>query len=176
LRPVAPCPFRLLGRRSIKAILILLPVILVCCSSSASAAQSDSPWIIPWHQIGDVWIGMSRSRLVAEYGRGKPLMAGYPDAGAVYPQLIVEFTGGIVTTVRTYSRRYRTPDDFGVGSRIPLHVCPNNSGEDCWKGFTLDGHEHWWSKSVTWNGRRFTAFIYVEANYSVVTGFQFGGY
>jgi hypothetical protein len=164
---VSPRPFGPVRKRGV---LILLGVVLVCCSSSASAARTDRPRIVPWHQIGDIWIGMSRRQLVSEYGRGKPLMAGYPDAGAVYPTLSVEFTGGTVTTIRTYSRRYRTPDGFGVGSRIPHRPCY------CWNGFRPDFHEHWWSKTVTWNGRKFTAFIYVDDNYSRVTGLQLGGY
>jgi hypothetical protein len=173
---VPPRPFGPV-RESISGIaLILLGVVCVCCSSSAGAARTDAPRIVPWHQIGDIWIGMSRRELVSEYGRGKPLMASYPDAGAVYPMLTVEFTGGSVTTIRTYSRRYRAPDGFGVGSRIPLHPCPNNAAEYCWNGFVLDGHEQWWSKTVIWSGRKFTAFIYVDANYSRVIGLQFGGY
>src|SRR5947208_2978697 len=42
----------------------------------ASVAPVDAPSIIPWHQIGDVGIGMPKQRVSAEYGRGRLVDSG----------------------------------------------------------------------------------------------------
>jgi hypothetical protein len=136
--------------------------------ASANGLSNDQPRIIPWHQIGDVGIGMPRTRVLSEYGTGKivaPDLREYRVRGGT---LRVVFSKGRVAGVETNSRRYRTPGGFGVGSRIPLRPC------ECWNGFQLCGHEQRWDKTVTWNGHKFDASIYVDSNYTLVGAISFG--
>ena len=147
-------------------------------TASAGAMPTDPPRIIPWHQIGDVGIGMLKSRVTSEYGPGTntpgaPELWDYRVRGG---KLTVSYSRGRVRSVSTNSQRYRTPNGFGIGSHIPLRACQSiaNRCEILWHGFQLDGHELDWVKFVTWNGHKFLAIIYVSSDYTLVTSIQLG--
>lgn len=107
---------------------------------AAAALRVDDPRIVPWYMIGNVGIGMSRSRV--EYAYGAPSTADFYDVHGGFANLEVVYTNGLVSYLLLTSPYYKTAGGIGVGSRIPLGRCHHKPGGGCvyrWNGFTYAG-------------------------------------
>jgi hypothetical protein len=87
----------------------------------------DSPVLVPWSGIGAIQLGEMRSQVRRDYdsvGRRYHTLGYYVlHRSRVY----VTFEDGVVNQIDFTTPYYRTPDGFGVGSRIPT------GGQ--WRGF-----------------------------------------
>jgi len=137
---------------------------LSCASSAALAARTttDPPRLVPWSKIGDIGLGMLKSRVQYEYGSegdGFHVLQRYPGAPAVCgkaaceqgfyllhgSRVIVTFYGNRVGEIGFSTPYYRTSSGFGVGSVIPLGSCHKTTANACeyrWKGFVLNPTYH----------------------------------
>jgi hypothetical protein len=175
------------SRRTGRAVRIAALVVLAVGSTTALVSKhaaarpslvSDPPRIIPWHQIGNVGLGMSRARIESLYGTPSydgPEGLQFKVPGGI---LAVNLAGprdkvgqrlrGNVVGIWTTSRRYRTRGGLGVGSRIPFAPCRGPANKRCvrvWRGFRLGtdpatGTPSWWL-NTTYRGRPVTAVLYV---------------
>ncbi|CAN5833697.1 hypothetical protein BH18ACT13_BH18ACT13_12560 [soil metagenome] len=120
---------------------------LALVGNAPSSPRSDSPRIVPWKAIGNVWLGSSRLRVEYVYGvrsvrPRKPPEVYYARYRLHGGELRVGYTGESVTYVNTTSPYYRTKSGLGVGTKIPLGRCHRTEARRCeyrWNGFTLDG-------------------------------------
>jgi hypothetical protein len=94
---------------------------------------SDPPIFIPWKRIGHISLGSYKEEVEAEYG---------PEPRYGYrlhtSRVFVGFDRGRVSEIRFLTPYYRTKNDFGVGSRIPLGPCHRTRKNRCehrWHGF-----------------------------------------
>jgi hypothetical protein len=94
----------------------------VATVASGFSAQrvSDPPLIVPWHQIGSVGIGESRTRVTYDYGR--------PQVADFYllhgGRLEVAYANDRVTWLYLERTRFHeTPKGVGIGFRVPLGAC-----------------------------------------------------
>jgi hypothetical protein len=118
-----------------------------CGSRTAAVAKgtraADAPILVPWHRIGDIALGESRSRVESEYGV-LPATGYYRLHGT---RVRVLFDSGHVSEISFSTPYYRTKQGFGVGSRIPLGPCHKTAHDPCehlWNGFIYNG----WSKGA----------------------------
>ena len=122
-------------------------------SPSARAAGADPPVLVRWKTVGDISLGESRSRVQTEYGtdgHGFHVVARYGDASTgisidgyyrLHGYVAVTFNNDHVDRIAFGSPYYRTSDNFGVGSRIPLGPCHKTAINRCehrWHGFIWD--------------------------------------
>lgn len=117
-------------------------------ATSAASATSDPARIVPWHQIGNIGLGMSKERV--EYGYGPADRYGqYAVPGG---WLMVNYDTRGVSGIATNSRRYRTASGLGVGTRIPLGPCHKTATSSCerrWNGFVYyPSFAHSWRLDV----------------------------
>lgn len=108
----------------------------------SSATAADPPRIVPWHEIGNIGLGMSHARVERMYGRainGNPpretIDWEYRGRGVI----TVDYdANGHVEDLSTASPAYSTPSGIHVGMRIPLGPCHRVAGhcEHRWHGFT----------------------------------------
>jgi hypothetical protein len=129
-------------------------------SAAASTPVRDSPRIAPWHEIGNIGIGMSRKRVERVYGKapqkGPPVWR-YRGRGVIAVQYD---RNGYVDSLSTDSPAYSTPSGIRVGTVIPRASCHRVHGT-CryhWNGFVLrhdvlggpngPGYEDEWVRSV----------------------------
>jgi hypothetical protein len=161
------------------------------------AIASDPPLLVPWRRTGDIWLGESKARVEAEYGRvhhdavgnlfyrlhGSKVLITYGD----------RFYGdaGRIRSIDLMTPYYRTRTGFGVGSKIPLGACHRTATNPCehrWRGFVYspylrESRCRCWVKvgvgprSLPVTGRNFTKpwfFIYV--NHGRVSEFYFSAH
>jgi hypothetical protein len=115
-------------------------------SVTLAARAIDPPRIIPWRIIGNVAIGMSRTRVEYVYGHGTPdpIFVGGEIFRVPGGLLKVAYDShDLVNRIETTSPRYHTRDGIGVGMRIPLGPCRRVKSrcEYRWRGFTYSGKE-----------------------------------
>lgn len=125
---------------------------------------------MPWHAIGNVAIGMSKTRVEYAYGRAARSRAYTVPGGA----LMVSYDSLGVGSISTTSSRYRTPDGLGVGSRVPLGPCirvkQTPTCQHKWKGFTYSaGFSAAWFRNESYGKR--TIQVQLFTNRGVVTTF-----
>jgi len=111
--------------------------------AGASPQASDPPRIVPWHEIGNIGLGMSRKRVERVYGHA---VNGNPPLGSVIwrywgrGEIEVEYwPDGTVQLIGTSSPAYTTRSGVRAGMRIPRGPCHRIAGK-CqyhWHGFTL---------------------------------------
>jgi len=122
----------------------LVLLAFVAGSAAASRSATDPPRIVPWHQIGNIGLGMSHRRVERMYGRainGNPphntIIWRYRGRGVIE----VDYdANGHVDALDTESPAYTTRSGIHVGMRIPLGACHRVAGS-CryrWHGFTFN--------------------------------------
>jgi hypothetical protein len=111
---------------------------------SLRVRASDPPVLVPWTRVGNIWLGESRTRVEATYGRVKHDALGnlfYPLHGS---KVAITYGDGFyrdagdVRSIEITTPYYRTRAGFGVGSTIPLGPCHRVAGNRCehlWHGF-----------------------------------------
>jgi hypothetical protein len=124
---------------------IVLGVALAALAAAGAArpTTTDPPRIVPWHEIGNVGIGMSHTRV--EYVYGPPVNGNPPRLSIVW-----EYRGrGVIGVLYdrqanvegldTTSPAYATRGAIHVGIRIPLGRCHRvtRKCEFRWRGFAL---------------------------------------
>lgn len=133
----------------------------------AAPAAADPPRIVPWHTIGNVSLGMSKTRVEYAYGRATQRVYGV-EGGS----MMVSYGSVGVYSISTTSARYRTPGGVGVGTRIPLGVCHHvaraSGCEYRWRGFIyITGFGPAWVRNVR-DGKR-TVQVQLFTERGVVT-------
>jgi hypothetical protein len=115
--------------------------LLVLASSTTTV---DPPRIVPWHEIGNIGLGMSHARVERMYGRA---INGNPPRETIDWQyrgrgvITVDYdANGHVEDLSTTSPSYSTRSGIHVGMRIPLGPCHRVAGRCVhrWHGFTFD--------------------------------------
>ena len=122
-----------------------LPAIILVMGAFAGAAlarSTDSTKIVPWHQIGDAGLNMSRAALVAHYGAFKGELGVFKSAGG--GELDVTLARNVVINLAEDSPRYRTADGIKVGLKTPATAH--------WKGFTFLKNFQSWERAVCFSG------------------------
>jgi hypothetical protein len=132
----------------------------VATVASGFSAQrvSDPPLIVPWHQIGSVGIGESRTRVTYDYGR--------PQVADFYllhgGRLEVAYANDRVTWLYLERTRFHeTPKGVGIGFRVPLGACHLVKGVCVyrWNGFRYRPYKNGlgtWERIAPYNGDRIT--------------------
>jgi hypothetical protein len=128
-------------------------VVLIACAVGADggaaaparvAAGADPPIFVPWRTVGNITLGERRARVERRYGsagHGYHVPFGNRDQGYYLlhgSKVWVTFDRGRVAAIRFTSRYYRTREEFGVGSAIPLGRCHRTDRFRCehrWHGF-----------------------------------------
>jgi hypothetical protein len=108
----------------------------------ALARSADSTKIVPWHQIGDAGLNMSRAALVARYGSFKGELGVFKAAQG--GELDVTLARNVAINLSEDSPRYRTPDGIKVGIKTPATAH--------WKGFTFRKDFQSWERVVCFGG------------------------
>ena len=124
----------------------MLGSFLVSGIASGSPRRIDPPVLVPWHRIGDISLGESKTVVEHEYGteghgyhvedRGQGIIQGYYRLHG--SRVYVTFQDGRVNELDITTRFYRTTTGFGVGSTIPLGPCHRTATYPCehrWHGF-----------------------------------------
>ena len=111
--------------------------------AAGSAGVSDPPRIVPWHEIGNIGLGMSHTRVERMYGKainGNPprdtIIWRYRGRGVIG---VYYDANGNVDGLDTESPEYATRSGIHVGMRIPLGICHRVVGR-CqyrWNGFSF---------------------------------------
>lgn len=131
----------------------------------AAAAAGDPPKIVPWSKIGDVAVGMLRTRVVYEYGASRPGSGGvsFGYYGVPGGRLNVTFRNERVVDISTTSPRYVAPSGVHVGTKIPLGRLTD--GHYRWQGFTYASQPGGgvWVRFVKQSGRQVTVRLWVGA-------------
>jgi hypothetical protein len=139
----AEAPFRfILGGVRARLVAVIALAVLTT-SAAASARVVDPPRIVPWHEIGNIGLGMSHKRVERMYGRainGNPprdtIIWRYQGRGVIG---VTFDANGNVDSLETESAEYATRSGIRVGMRIPLGPCHPVTGK-CqyrWNGFTF---------------------------------------
>ena len=118
-------------------------LVSVAGSATASSRAIDPPRIVPWHEIGNIGLGMSHARVERVYG---PAINGSPPRNTIVWQyrgrgvIEIEYdANGHVESIDTASRAYATRSGIQVGLTVPLGPCHRVGGK-CrhrWRGFTF---------------------------------------
>jgi hypothetical protein len=114
---------------------------LALAPPAAAHPVRDPPRIVPWHEIGDIGLGMSRRRVEAAYGTPLPGGASTFSVYAGRGTIDVDYDrSGRVSGLRTLSPEYATRSGTRVGMRILRGRCHRVHGACVfhWRGFT--GH------------------------------------
>jgi hypothetical protein len=135
---------------------------LEATASTSRSVVNDPPRLVPWKKVGDIGLGMLKSRVQYEYGTdgdGFHVVQRYPgplsSCGAAGCEqgyyvlhgrrVYVTFYGNRVGEIGFSTSYYRTSTGFGVGSVIPLGSCHKTSSNPCeyrWKGFVFTPRWH----------------------------------
>ena len=133
--------------------------------SVSSAASSDPPLIIPWHQVGGIGIGLTRARVEYDYGRPHASWS-FGRAYALHGgHVFVSYDrSGHVNDIDVDTPYYKAASGFGVGYRMPLGICHRNHGSCVyrWHGFTYDSSSSNWYRYFVWSGARMQVLISVD--------------
>jgi hypothetical protein len=154
---------------SAKTLLLTVAIALAAAATATATAESDPPTITPWHAIGNISLGEAKARVVYTYGAADQ-RGGYRVDGGT---LSVGYDQFGVNNIYTDSAYYRTPNAFGVGSRVLLGVCHHASGKCVyrWHGFNyISGVGANWSKWVNRGKRRVNVRFWTKQG--VVTTIQ----
>ncbi len=122
----------------------VLAVLLVAgaLAGAALARSADSTTIVPWHQIGDAGLNMSRAAVVARYGSFKGELGVFKSSAG--GELDVTLARNVVINLSEDSPRYRTPDGIKVGIKTPTTTH--------WKGFTFRKDFQSWERTLCFAG------------------------
>jgi hypothetical protein len=155
--PLAPPQWR----SRVAAIVLVFTITLAAATQFAASGRgaatarhaADPPRIVPWHLIGNIGLGMSRSRVERMYGRGTvatPLRDApawvYRGRGAIR----IEYDlGGDVAAVETASPAYASRSGIHVGRVLPPRLCGfvNYRCKHAWRGFTYDSDYRTWERA-----------------------------
>jgi len=138
-------------------------------SAGAETSASDPPRIVPWHEIGNIGLGMSHQRVERMYGKA---VNGSPPRGTIIWRyrgrgvISVDYgPHGNVDGVYTESPEYATRSGIRVGMHIPLGPCHRAAGK-ChyrWSGVTLrssGGRHHLeWDRTATFGRGPVRVFV-----------------
>jgi hypothetical protein len=131
-------------------------VLVIGATASASFAVgtvNDPPTFVPWKKIGDIGLGMYKSRVQYEYGGDRDGFHLIQSLGPMYSNgeqgyyvlhgthVIVAFYGNRVGEIGWSTPYYRTSSGFGAGSAIPLGACHKTATNPCeyrWNGFVFN--------------------------------------
>ncbi len=128
-------------------------------AAGASTHAIDPPRIVPWHEIGNIGLGMSRQRV--EHTYGKAINGSPPRDSTIWRYrgrgvIGVDYdANGNVDGLDTTSPQYATRSGIHVGMRIPLGPCHRVAGtcHHRWNGFTFNSgggpHYHEWQRTAT---------------------------
>lgn len=87
-------------------------------SSQSTVTTSDPPVIVPWTKVGDIAIGMTRTAVEYRY---RPMALGVEKKFADgYVLITFNSASNRVSYISLTTARYLTPDDIGVGTKIPF--------------------------------------------------------
>jgi hypothetical protein len=135
----------------------------------------DPPLIVPWHRIGDVALGMTKTRVEYLYGQasnpgGQSCAYSYHLHGGfltVYynPYCKKSNIRSTVGGVATDSPYYKTPTGLNVGDRIPLGPCHRTRSGACvyrWHEFVYRPDKRIWNATVTDHGRKVYVILWMK--------------
>ena len=100
-------------------------VLVLSAVACGSSAPKTSTLIVLGRRIGPIYLGESRAKIEAAYGKGKKMPVGRgrpaPPVFTVYPAVSIGviYYGKGAVFVETTSLRYHTASGIGVGSGIP---------------------------------------------------------
>lgn len=122
--------------------LLAVTVVAAALAGAAFARSADSTKIVPWHQIGDAGLNMTRAAVVTRYGSFKGELGVFKSAQG--GELDVTLARNVVINLSEDSPRYRTPDGIKVGMKTPTTAH--------WKGFTFNKDFQSWERAVCFAG------------------------
>jgi hypothetical protein len=158
---------------TVLTILVASALAVAIGAEARVSGGADPPRLVLWHMVGNAGLGMTETRI--KYSYDQPTHA-YTDNGFDYRiyqgrgEIGVAYDrSGHLVWVDTSSPAYRTPDDFGVGSRIPLGPCHKVKGkcEYRWRFLTLgygEGGINVWTGATRWAGNLVNVRIEMRAN------------
>ena len=133
--------------------LFLVFALLIATAGAATAqTTADPPIFVPWNKIGDIGLGMYKSRVQYEYGGDRAGFHLTQTLGPMYgngeqgyyvlhgTHVVVSFYGNRVGEIGWETPYYRARSGLGVGSAIPLGRCHKTSTNPCeyrWNGFVF---------------------------------------
>jgi hypothetical protein len=146
--------------------LLLLGALAVPAAGSTRA--TDPPRIVPWHLIGNIGLGMSRSRVERLYGPGSVVLSPPRDAlvwryrgrGAID----VEYDlNNDVAAVETASPAYATRSGIRIGAHLPPKLCDfvDFTCKHVWRGFSYESDYASWTRVSTLS-RYERAYVEIE--------------